>query len=250
MILLERAKSSSQIASEAIGQALLHARNTCSKGSAQMTGAGDPTRRKDAIWKNGNGLRKAMESGKVRGCVVLFGEPNARQTFFERTLTLMEASLAERFIVLIGGDLGAGADLLVAELRRRRADQLSSFSSDLEENGLSPFYPFGSFEAPGVVSLTKDLAGERAVHKVPVIIGFPEFYRTSTWATAVSFLSLGFTVQIGTRLPFWGSPSLTEVLLKDWPEMTGGKLLASPALPDDKTQAEEMVSYLKARRVN
>lgn len=249
VILLEGKKSLTQIASEAIEKALLHIRNTSSGDSVRMTPAGDSEGRQGAIWENGSGLRKAFQSEKVRGLVVLFGEPNARETFYQRTLALMEASLAERCIVLVGGDLSAGVDLLTAEIRRRRPDQLSSFSSEIEKNGLFPFYPLGSFEVPQVVSLTRDLAGEKAVHEVPILISFPEFYRTSTWATAVTFLSLGFTVQIGARLPFWGSPSLAEVLLKDWPEMTGGKWLASPALPEERIQAEEMIAYLKSRRI-
>jgi len=64
----------------------------------------------------------------------------------------------------------------------------------------------------------------------------------------VSFLSLGFTVQIGTRLPFWGSPSLTEILLKEWPKISGGKLLTSPNPPDVQVQAREILSLMEERR--
>jgi len=82
---------------------------------------------------------------------------------------------------------------------------------------------------------------------MPVVVAFPEFSRTSTWAAAVSFLSLGFAVQLGTQLPFWGSPSLSEVLLKDWPKISGGALLASPSPADGQTQAREMLAYIQAR---
>jgi len=162
----------------------------------------------------------------------------------------MEAALTARCLVLLGGDLGSEIDLLSAELGKRNPGQLSRFASDLEKEGVTPFSTFGSpFEIPRVVSLLKHVIGEREIDGFPVIMAFPEFYRASTWAAAVSFLSLGFSVQIGTRLPFWGSPSMTEEILKDWPNLMGGKLLVSPALPDPKTQAEEMVSYLRARKL-
>ena len=247
--LLAGKESSSQTASETIEKALLHAKRASYKTSLRMIPAAKSEGGKGPIWDRGQELKRAFEAGKIRGWVVLFGEANARQTFFERSLALMEASLAERFMVLIGGDLGSEIDLLSAELSRRAAGLLASFASDLGKERLSPFYAFGSsFEMPKVVSLFHELTGGKAVRSFPVIIGFPEFYRTSTWATAASFLSLGFAVQIGARLPFWGSPAMTEVLLKDWPKMTGGKLLASPALPDHQSQAEEMISYLKARK--
>jgi hypothetical protein len=56
-------------------------------------------------------------------------------------------------------------------------------------------------------------------------------------------------VQIGIRLPFWGSPWLAQVLKAEWEKITAGTLLAAPVLPDAGTQAEEMASLLKARRV-
>ena len=78
------------------------------------------------------------------------------------------------------------------------------------------------------------------------MISFLEFHRTATWACAVSFLALGFTVQIGTRLPFWGSSAVSEILLRDWPEISGGALLASAGLPDGRTQAQQLISAIEA----
>jgi len=172
--------------------------------------------------------------------VVLFGEANAKQTFFERTLALMEAALAEKTVVLVGGDLGSETDALVAELGKRQGGELSAFSSELERDGLSPISVVGSaFELPRVVSL---------LGSIPAVFAFPEFYRTSTWANAVSLLSLGFTVQIGIGLPFWGSPWLTETLRTEWPQIAGGRLLAAPALPDARALGEELAACLRAGR--
>ncbi len=176
IILLDRTKPLRQTVSEAIEQTLFHAKNAAHKTSSRMIPAGDSGGIKNPIWGKDEELKKALESGKVRGWVVLLGEANVKQTFFERTLALMEASFAEKYLVLMGGDLGSEIDLLTAELSKRKPGQFSSFSSDLEKDGLFPFYPFGSsFEIPKVVSLFNDLAGKRGIHSFPVIISFPEF---------------------------------------------------------------------------
>jgi len=102
-------------------------------------------------------------------------------------------------------------------------------------------------EIPELVAFLRHLNSEKEFNEMPVVVSFPEFSKTSTWAVAVSFLSMGFTVQLGTQLPFWGSPSLSQVLSKEWPRISGGILLASPSLPDGPTQAQEIRSYIKSR---
>lgn len=161
----------------------------------------------------------------------------------------MENCLNKNCLVLAGGSLTAQADLLDEELARRLGGQFSSRLEDLKGDELSPLTYFGSpYEIPRVVALLRDLNPEQACDQIPVVVAFPEFFRASTWATAVSFFSLGYAVQIGTRLPFWGSPSLTEIILHEWPKITGGTLLASPSLPDSQTQAKEIISFLEARK--
>ena len=248
VILTDDGKSFSRTASEAIDQASHHSRNACYGTSSRMIQAASAGR--GSAFLREQELKQALDSGRIRGVAVLFGEANAKQTFFDRTLALMEAALAEKAMVLLGGDLGSQVDALCAELGKRKAVQLSSFASELEKDGLHPVSSFGSaFEIPRVVSLLNTLAQGRGVGAFPAVIAFPEFFRVSTWASAVSLLSLGFTVQIGIRLPFWGSPWLAQVLKAEWEKITGGTLLAAPVLPDTGTQAEEMASLLKARRV-
>jgi hypothetical protein len=192
----------------------------------------------------GAGLKEALEGGRIQGIVILCGETNVKKTFFEPTLKLLESCLENNYIALLGGELGTQKNLLIEEMNRRIAGRFSAFSRELERDGLRPLLSFGPlFRIPGVVSALGDL-----VDRYPVIAGFPEFYRASTWAAAVSFLSLGFTVQIGPPLPFWGSPSITETLLKEWPRITGGGLLASPSLRESQELAEELVAFLNARK--
>ncbi len=163
----------------------------------------------------------------------------------------MEAAVAEKALVLLGGDLGSQVDALGAELAKRQSAQISDFAAELEEDGLRPVVAFGSaFELPRVVSLLGGISRSSGDSAFPTIFAFPEFYRTSTWASAVSLLSLGFTVQVGTRLPFWGSPSLAEVLKTEWARISGGTLLAAPALPDVRAQAEELAARLTAGRAH
>jgi hydroxylamine reductase (hybrid-cluster protein) len=102
-------------------------------------------------------------------------------------------------------------------------------------------------EIPKLVAFLRALDGEKEFHQMPIFVSLPEISRASTWAAAVSFLSLGFAVQIGTQLPFWGSPSLTGILLKDLPQISGGVLLASPTFPDGQAQAQEMISHIQSR---
>lgn len=248
VILVEGGKPFGQTASEAIDQACRHSRDASYGTPARMIQAGDTGR--GSVLRREKELKQALDSGRIQGVAVLFGEANVKQAFFERTLALMEAALAERALVLLGGDLGSQIDSLTAELGKRKGGQLASLAAGLEQDGLQPVSSFGSaFELPRVVSLLHALSQGRGIGSFPAVIAFPEFFRTSTWASAVSLLSLGFAVQIGIRLPFWGSPSLVEVIKDEWQKITGGTLLAAPALPDASAQAEEMASLLRARSV-
>ena len=137
----------------------------------------------------------------------------------------------------------------MAELARNKSGLGADIAAGLKRDGLPAVASFGSaFELPDVVSFVRALAGEREASDLPVVFAFPEFHRASTWAAAASLLSLGFTVQIGERLPFWGAPSLTESLLKDWPKMTGATLMASPSLPDPAAQVQEILAVIRTRR--
>jgi len=245
--ILVNGRSFSQTAAEAIDQAGRHSQSAFYGASARTIqpgiaeGASALPREQE--------LKQALQSGRIAGVAVLFGEANAKQTFFERTLALMEAAVAERALVLLGGDLGSQADALGAEIARRQGAQLTAFAAELAKDGLRPIASFGSaFEFPSVVSLLNALSAASGARALPVVVAFPEFFRAATWACAVSLLSLGFTVQIGTRLPFWGSPWLAELMKTDWQKITGGTLLAAPALPEPRAQAEELAACLKAGR--
>ncbi len=181
-------------------------------------------------------IRVSLAAGHNRGILVILGETNVKQTFFERTLSLMDYGLNQNLIVLVAGEAAAQAGLLNEELNKRSGGKLPTPSLS---------YLGSLYEIPKLVAFLKDLNSGKSFDRIPAVITFPEFFRTSTWTTAVSFLSLGFAVQIGTRLPFWGSPPLTKVLLKEWPRISGGKLLASPRLPDSQAQAEEIGTFLK-----
>jgi len=248
-ILVDETKPFCQIASEAIDWAIRHRQRASYITGCRMTPSTSSQKNGDLFFRKGKELRKALEGGRIQGIVTIMGEPNVRQTFFERTLALVENCLRQRIVVLLGGDLAIQGDLLEEELTRRVGDELVSWAKAIESDGLSPLNYVGSYDGvPKVVTLLKDVSLAKEFNSLPIVIAFPEFSKTSTWATAVSFLSLGFTVQIGTRLPFWGSPSLTEILLKEWPKISGGKLLTSPNPPDVQVQAREILSLMEERR--
>jgi len=245
VILAGGGKSADQTAAEAVALASHHAQNAF-YGTAARAIRAAPGRNGGAL-PSAPALTQAFRAGRIQGVAVLFGEPGVKQTFFERTLALMESALAEKALVFLGGDLGTEVEALRAELQKRQTAQLAAFAAALEKDGLRPIASFGSaIEIPRVVSLLNGLAEEGS--QVPAVVAFPEFHRASTWASAVSLLSLGFTVQIGIRLPFWGSPWLAQVLPAEWQKLTGGTLLAAPALPEARAQAEEMASCLRAGR--
>ena len=240
-LLDEDNKTPDLIASEAIEHAIHHAQLGSYVTSVKMSPAPDPNAGAQLFGK-GQEVRAALKRGQLGGIVVLLGEANVKQTFFERTLALMKKCLEQRCLVLLGGELGSQIDLLTREMGGEGLPR--------EIEGLPSLSCFGSLmEIPRVVAFLKCLAQEERFDKIPAVVALPEFFRASTWAAAVSFLSLGFAVQIGTSLPFWGSPSLTEVLLKDWPKISGGVLMASPGHPDSQTQAQELLAFLKARNV-
>jgi hypothetical protein len=150
-------------------------------------------------------------------------------------------------MILVGGDLGAQADALAGELGRRPSNQRSAFAADMARDGVRPIVAFGSaFELPAVVALLNSLTWAQGAATCPVAFAFPEFYRAATWASAVTLFSLGFTIQIGARLPFWGSPWVAETLIPEWRKITGGTLLAGPVVPEPRAQAEELTAILKA----
>ena len=247
VILLDGEKSPGQTASEAVEQALRHSQTAFYGNSARtiQSGIADGA----SALPREQELKQALQSGRIAGVAVLFGEANPKQAFFERTLALMETAVTERALVLLGGDLGSQADALGAELARRQGAQWKAFAAELAKDGLRPIASFGSaFEFPSVVSLLNAVTAASGARALPVVVAFPEFFRAATWACAVSLLSLGFTVQIGTRLPFWGSPWLAELMKTEWQKITGGTLLADPALPEPRAQAEELAACLKAGR--
>jgi len=184
-------------------------------------------------------IRGAFRSGDIQGILVVFAEPNVKQSFFARSLDLAEEGIRRGLLVLIAGAISAQVEPLSRELTRR-------FGGTPPRSPL--LYPGSFYDIPNWVPFFRELNSGRGFDRLAAVISFPEFYRTSTWAAAVTFLSLGFAVQIGTPLPFWGSPGLTEILLKQWPRVSGGILLASPGLPDSQTQAREIGEVMETRK--
>ena len=236
VILIDGTKSLDQVAQEALDLASKHHL----KKSYFTPSLLRPTPQKvlSALYDRGKEIQASLAAGHNQGILVILGETNVKQTFFERTLSLMEYGLNQNLIVLVGGELAAQADLLNEELAKRSGGKLPTPSLS---------YLGSLYEIPELVVFLKDLNSGKSFDRIPAVITFPEFFRTSTWATAVSFLSLGFAVQIGTRLPFWGSPALARVLLEEWPQISGGTLLASPSLPDSQAQAQQIAAFLRDR---
>jgi hypothetical protein len=242
VLLAEEARTIEAIGGEAIEMALDHRKKNAALPPPWIPSP-DPIPRA-SILDRVKEVQSALIAGRIKGVLVIWAEPTVKQAFFARTLTLMENALDQDFLVLAGGDIAAQPGLLDEELSRKTGKKPVKIHGTQIEclNYLSSWA-----EIPKLVAFLRALDGEKEFHQMPVLVSLPEISRTSTWAMAVSFLSLGFAVQIGARLPFWGSPSLTAILLKDWPQISGGILLASPSLPDGPTQALEMISHFQSR---
>ena len=181
-------------------------------------------------------IADAARSGRIAGIAVLCGEASVKQSFFERTIVLMEAAAGARVLTVLGGSLEPHAALLKAEVSRRKPGLLEAFASELG-NAVEPVCGLGRAGIPGFVS-----AGPR---EVPTVFSFPEFFRASTWATAVAAFAIGFPVQIGIRLPFWGGTALPGIF-DAWALITGGKLLTAAALPTPAAYADELLACIKS----
>jgi hypothetical protein len=241
ILLVEEDKGLERIAGEAFERALDHQKKKAHVPPSPISPSQSPG---VSIFGRVEEVQEGLKAGKVKGILVIWGEPNVKQSFFERTLSLMESALNSKLLVLVGGEAVAQAGLLNEELARRMGKEPAEFPG-LPSGNLYYLQSWG--EIPRLISFLKALDSDREFHQMPLVVSFPEIARASSWAAAVSFLSLGFAVQLGSPLPFWGSPPLSEILLKDWPKISGGALLASPTLPDWQTQAREMLAYIQAR---
>jgi hypothetical protein len=241
VLLVEEDKSNEAIGRQAIEMALGHQKEHPPLSPSRIPYP-DPLPRA-SIFNRVKEVQAALGAGRIKGILLIWGEPNVKHTFFEKTLTLMETALNQKLLVLVGGEAVAQADLLNEELARRMGK--TTGTSGIQFGDLNYILSWG--EIPGLVHFLKTLGSGREFLQMPLAVSFPELARTSTWAAAVSFLSLGFAVQLGSQLPFWGSPSLSEILLKDWPKISGGALLASPSLADGQTQAREIISHIQSR---
>ena len=197
-------------------------------------------------------IKTDITNGDIKGVAVIAGEANAKQAFFERTLSTIEALLPHRILVLLAGEIGSAVRLIKEELLHKIREKRSS----LTEDSLDSVHSLGSMtKLPDLITLFNefitDRSGEENTNEsfasLPVVFIYPEFYKASTWTSVLSLLSLGFTVQIGTSLPFWGSPELTGLIGNEWSKAAGGVLLTAPQLPDAQSQAEEAVSILQQR---
>ena len=242
LLLADEGQAIELIAGKAVEMALDHRKKNAPLSPLRVPSPGPILR--PSIFDQGKEVQAALSAGRIRGILFIWAEPNVKQAFFERTLTLMENALYQKLLVFIGGESFPQANLLNEELARRTGKK----TDDLSSTGFRFLNYLPSWaETPNFIAFLRTLHSEKEFSQMPVFVSFPEFTRASSWAAAVSFLSLGFVVQIGTQLPFWGSPSLVEVLLKDWPAVCGGILLASPSVPDGQTQAREMISHIQPR---
>jgi hypothetical protein len=245
VFLVDDTRPVNELGSVVVDAAFRHQRKTSDRKPLPLA---PPHPQGENLLNQGGRVREALEAGRIRGVLVILGEPNVKNAFFETTLALLEKLIPQQVLVLVGGELGAHTDLLLEELGRHPNIMLPDGVAEGYRQGLPPYARFELSEIPRVVGFMRELGQGRRFGGIPAVVSFPEFSRASTWATAVTFLSLGFAVQIGSPLPFWGSPDLSEVLLKEWPKISGGALLTSPGPSTGPRLAQEILSFLETHR--
>jgi hypothetical protein len=249
VILLNENESLIQVASHAIEAAGAHAGRASNATSSQLNPAPRFQEGRRRLFDRTGELRVALEKGQLKGVLTIFGEANVKQSFFEATLSIVRNCLSEKYLVLIGGELGAQRDLLEGELNRQGHGGSWRPVRTSEDSALPVLNDVGPLsEIPKVITFIKGLFPGREFETLPVVFAFPEFAKASSWTTLISLFSMGFGVQAGSRLPFWGSPSLTGALIRDWAEITKGRLMVSAAQSDSRAQAQEIVSFLKEKQ--
>lgn len=85
VILVDESKPIDQITSQAIALALRHRQSASYVTSTRIQPGDRSTERRATIFDRGEKLREALEAGRIQGVVVVLGETNVKQTFFERT---------------------------------------------------------------------------------------------------------------------------------------------------------------------
>ncbi|MBU1209251.1 MAG: hypothetical protein KKH04_20370 [Proteobacteria bacterium] len=200
-------------------------------------------RNTNKLFKKAKKVEALLKAKKLKGAVILIREGNAKQTFFERTGTIIEKLLKEDVLVFVGGGLFACQPILENLLKPETGKNLRDLLEELQES--SPLFGLGSaYELSRVIEFLSSLDGRRGLRGSRILVSFPEINHWSSIALSFGFLSWGIPVQIGTPLPFWGSPELTEVFLKELKKISGAEFLIAPSLPGPEEQAEELLRKL------
>jgi len=180
---------------------------------------------------------------KLRGVAILIGDFNVKQTFFERTSKIIQKLLKEDVLVFLGGGLFACQPILENLIESKMGKKLAGLLEELNKS--TPLFGFGSAcELPGVIEFLSSLDSRKGLRGIRTVAVFPEVHRWSYLSAAFGLLSLGIPVQIGTRLPFWGSPELTDVFFKELKSTCGTEFLVAPSLASAEEQSEEILRRL------
>jgi len=194
----------------------------------------------DKLLKKAKRVEALLQAKKLKGVVIMLGEGNVKQTFFQRTATIIEKLLKEDVLVFIGGGLFACQPILENFLEPEIGRNLRELLEELQES--SPVFGFGSiYELPRVINFLSSLDGRKGLNGLRLLASFPEIHYFSSISLSFSLLSLGIPVQIGTRLPFWGSPELTEVFGKELKKICRAEFLIAPTLAGPEEQAREIL---------
>ena len=183
--------------------------------------------------------------GKIKGVAAVVGCSNLRAKGHDvYTVELTKQLIAKDIIVLAAGCTCGGLEncgLMSPEAAELAGPNLKAVCQQL---GIPPVLNFGPCLAIGRLDL---VAGEIAellgvdLPQLPLVLSAPQWLEEQALADGCFGLALGFTVHLGLPPFVTGSPLILDVLTKQLPDLTGGRLIVDTDVTSSADALEQVI---------
>lgn len=215
-----------------------------------ITGVTEETLR-DFLGGSYQPLIDLIVQGKIKGIAAVVGCSNLRAKGHDVfTVELTKQLIAKDILVLAAGCTCGGLEncgLMSPEAAELAGSNLKAVCQQL---GIPPVLNFGPCLAIGRLDL---VAGEVAsllgvdLPQLPLVLSAPQWLEEQALADGCFGLALGFTVHLGLPPFVTGSPVILDVLTRQLPEFTGGRLIVDT---DVQSSADTLEQVILEKRKN
>ena len=215
-----------------------------------ITGVTEETLR-DFLGGSYQPLIDLIVQGKIKGIAAVVGCSNLRAKGHDVfTVELTKQLIAKDILVLAAGCTCGGLEncgLMSPEAAELAGSNLKAVCQQL---GIPPVLNFGPCLAIGRLDL---VAGEVAsllgvdLPQLPLVLSAPQWLEEQALADGCFGLALGFTVHLGLPPFVTGSPVILDVLTRQLPELTGGRLIVDT---DVQSSADTLEQVILEKRKN